>query len=400
MTSRRTLARAVRDLGRFAARGLLLAWMPADAASGDPDVSATHVGRRGRRPCYSQTKQLHARSSRTTVTTYSFPTNTVTVSADQTQDLRGRAADPDQLDRRAAQWRAGQQPLRRERPPTGVPRRHPPVPRDRRPEPADRAAVRPETCWTDSVAQRSQMTRTEARGRRGPHDLLAAPAATGSASAACSRSRPKAECADADQDPFYTQLTPFVAASREGLRRLRPPTTCRPRPRSGRRSRRPSSRRSPTSTATARCSFEVRSDVENESLGCNHKVACSIVVIPINGICCDRARRRRRWCDAKCRPVDSSRPGPATSPTRAWTRRCRRRCGGRASNWRNRFTIPITFGLPPDTCDVLDPRAPTGFYGSELMAQASLQWAPAYCLEQEAVQVPAQPDVRRRRAGT
>ena len=36
--------------------------------------------------------------------------------------------------------------------------------------------------------------------------------------------------------------------------------------------------------------FEVRSDVENESLGCNHKVACTIEVIPINGLCsCDRA---------------------------------------------------------------------------------------------------------------
>ena len=32
---------------------------------------------------------------------------------------------------------------------------------------------------------------------------------------------------------------------------------------------------------------------------------------------------------------------------------------------------------------MLDPRAPTGFYGSELMAQASLQWAPAYCLSKK-----------------
>jgi hypothetical protein len=53
------------------------------------------------------------------------------------------------------------------------------------------------------------------------------------------------------------------------------------------------------------------------------------------------------------------------------------------SNWQNRFSIPITFGLPPDTCDILDPRAPTGFYGSELMAQAALQWAPAYCLDKK-----------------
>ncbi|MFM6850912.1 MAG: hypothetical protein ACKOVB_17610, partial [Terrabacter sp.] len=38
---------------------------------------------------------------------------------------------------------------------------------------------------------------------------------------------------------------------------------------------------------------------------------------------------------------------------------------------------------PPDACDVLDARPPTGFYGSELMAQASLQWSPAYCLDKK-----------------
>ncbi|WP_180936049.1 hypothetical protein [Nocardioides ungokensis] len=54
-----------------------------------------------------------------------------------------------------------------------------------------------------------------------------------------------------------------------------------------------------------------------------------------------------------------------------------------ASNWNNRFTIPITFGLPPDTCDILDQRPATGFYGSELLAQAALQWSPAYCLRKD-----------------
>ena len=32
---------------------------------------------------------------------------------------------------------------------------------------------------------------------------------------------------------------------------------------------------------------------------------------------------------------------------------------------------------------MLDSRPPTGFYGSELMAQASLQWSPAYCLDKK-----------------
>ena len=126
--------------------------------------------------------------------------------------------------------------------------------------------------------------------------------------------------------------------------------------------------------------FEVRSDVENESLGCNHKVACSIVVIPINGLSCDQPAGSGTIADDACRKGGRFAAGSsnfanegvdqAVSPALWWS----------ASNWANRFSIPITFGLPPDTCDVLDPRAPTGFYGSELLAQASLQWSPAYCL--------------------
>jgi hypothetical protein len=129
--------------------------------------------------------------------------------------------------------------------------------------------------------------------------------------------------------------------------------------------------------------FEVRSDVENESLGCNHKVACTIEAIPITGISCDQPTAPESVSDAACRKGGQFPPGSsnfanqgvdqAVSPVLWWS----------ASNWQNRIPIPITFGLPPDTCDVLDPRPPTGFYGSELMAQASLQWSPAYCLNKK-----------------
>ncbi|WP_448631230.1 hypothetical protein [Cellulomonas soli] len=54
-----------------------------------------------------------------------------------------------------------------------------------------------------------------------------------------------------------------------------------------------------------------------------------------------------------------------------------------ASNWRHRFVVPLTFALPPDACDVLDDRAPVQMYGSELLNQATLQWAPAYCLRDD-----------------
>jgi hypothetical protein len=121
--------------------------------------------------------------------------------------------------------------------------------------------------------------------------------------------------------------------------------------------------------------FEVRSATENESLGCTTATPCSIVAIPIMGLSCDT--------DVKCQETGRFRPGAtngtnegvdaAVSPVYWWSE----------SNWRNRITVPVTFGLPPDACDVLDNRAPTAFYGSELMSQASLQWAPAYCLSKK-----------------
>ncbi|WP_310529730.1 hypothetical protein [Nocardioides sp.] len=125
-----------------------------------------------------------------------------------------------------------------------------------------------------------------------------------------------------------------------------------------------------------RVQFEVRSAVENESLGCSDTVKCSVVVIPIEGISCLDP-------DRECQKAGRFLPGQSNfanegvdasvSPALWWS----------PSNWRNRFSIPLDFGLAPDACDVLDSRPPTGFYGSELMAQASLQWSPAYCLNKK-----------------
>ena len=122
--------------------------------------------------------------------------------------------------------------------------------------------------------------------------------------------------------------------------------------------------------------FEVRTNVENESLGCSDKVACSVVVIPINGISCATE-------DSECSKAGRFEPGSSNFANEGVDLAVSGQLWWSASNWRNRFSIPIGFGLPPDACDVLDPRAPTGFYGSELMAQASLQWSPAYCLDKK-----------------
>jgi hypothetical protein len=122
--------------------------------------------------------------------------------------------------------------------------------------------------------------------------------------------------------------------------------------------------------------YEVRSATENESLGCSTSTPCSIVAIPIMGLSCIDD-------NSACQATGRFRPGAsnfasegvdaAVSPVYWWSQ----------SNWRNRISVPLSFGLPPDACTVLDSRAPTAFYGSELMNQASLQWAPAYCLSKK-----------------
>lgn len=124
---------------------------------------------------------------------------------------------------------------------------------------------------------------------------------------------------------------------------------------------------------TGSVSFEVRTKTENESLGCSNDVPCSLVVIPIMGLSCADG-------DLSCRATGQNQPGDLQPNYGAADLSVTAALWWSESNWRNRFVVPLSFGLPPDACNVLDPRAPVGFYGSELMAQAALQWAPAYCL--------------------
>jgi hypothetical protein len=362
--------------------GLLLAWLPANAASSDPggDVPVTNVTREGSAPAYSQTKELTRQFVEDDGTTYSFPTNTVTVDASQTKDLRGRQ-------RILISWSGAQPSAGRASNPygeNGLQQEYPVVilqcrGTDDASLPIEQQ-VRPETCWTNSVAQRSQISRP-ANDAIWTRDLLASDADKQRLSG-MDPFPAKDDCKTADQDPFYSHLTPFVAASGKAY------AACdadHMPPEAATGAAFPPAELAAFSDQDGNGSvrFEVRSDVENESLGCNHKVACSIVVIPINGVSCAQSSSPPAVADTNCRLGGQFPPGSsnftnagvdaAASPALWWE----------PSNWQNRFSIPITFGLPPDTCDVLDPRPPTGFYGSELMAQAALQWSPAYCLNKK-----------------
>ncbi|GAA2014168.1 hypothetical protein [Nocardioides kribbensis] len=354
----------------LALAGVVLVSSPATA---DPTVTARP------KPAFSQTKTLQRVFDNGDGTTYAFPERQVTVTADQTQDLRGRQ-------RVEISWSGAQPSGGRASNPygeNGLQQEYPVVVMQCRgvDDPSLPAAqqVAPSTCWTTSVAQRSQVSRTPAEATW-TRDLLAADADRERVSGVTPF--PTADtCPTADIAPFFTRLTPFVA--RDRTVHLACDAAHMP-PEAAVGAAFPPHELAAFTDAdgTGSVQFEVRSEAENESLGCNERIACSIVVIPIMGLSCAAPATPPTPADAACRKGGRFLPGSsnfaaegvdqAVSPSLWWS----------ASNWDNRFTIPITFGLPPDACDVLDDRAPTGFYGSELLAQAALQWSPAYCLDE------------------
>ncbi|MBM7516067.1 hypothetical protein [Nocardioides nitrophenolicus] len=237
----------------------------------------------------------------------------------------------------------------------------------------------PETCWTSSFFQRSQVARS-------PYEALwTVDQYAGDADKAPLSgvdALPDDKCKTAKVDGTLTHLTPFVAAS--GTRYLACDSDTMP-PEAAVGSAFPASEVAAFTDGdgNGQVGFEVRSKTENESLGCSNTVACSIVVVPITGLSCAPPSDDAKRLGEECRQYGEFASGSsnfaglgidqAVGPALWWS----------ASNWRNRVSIPITFGLPPDACDVLDSRPPVSFSGSELMAQAGLQWAPAYCLNKK-----------------
>ena len=230
--------------------------------------------------------------------------------------------------------------------------------------------LRPETCWTSTRQQRTISADESAAPWR--HDLYATDAQRGPKTGVVPFPAPEA-CNDASV--LSTHVTPFVAADGTSFLSCTAETMA---PEAAVGATYPPSEIAAYTDldGNGETGFEVRTDIENESLGCGDKVACSIVVIPIMGISCVDS-------DPICNKYGRFAPGSnnfvnegiddAVGPALWWS----------PSNWRNRFSVPLEFGLPPDACDVLDDRAPTGFFGSELMSQAALQWAPAYCLDKD-----------------
>jgi hypothetical protein len=306
---------------------------------------------------------------------YDAGSNTVTVKADHTLNLRGR-------ERVNLSWTGAHPSGGRAANPygeNGLKQEYPVVVMQCRgidsPTAPVAKRISPETCWTSTFFQRSQVQQSDSQAiwRNDPADTIAGPH-TGMTPYPDAKA-----CPAANDATTSTHLTPFVDAKGKVFSactsKAMPPEAA------------VGAAYPPAEVAaftnedgTGNIKFEVRTDVENGSLGCNDKTACSIVVIPIMGTSCTVPTADPTPVDQACRKPGKFAPGSsnyantevdkAVSPELWWT----------PSNWANRISIPLTFGLPPDACDILDERAPTGFYGSELLAQAALQWAPAYCL--------------------
>ena len=330
----------------------VVAAVPAQAAADAPEYSATRTLIRTHVAADGGDEEVDSR--------------TVTVTVDTTQNLRGR-------ERVLLSWSGARPSSGRSISPygiSGINQEYPVVVLQCRglDDPSLPAAeqVQPETCWSTTYTQRyAAMDESQAvwqHDRYAPAaDVINPPAA--SFPTGCTWL------------PFASHLLPFRAADGTVFPSCSESTIP---PESSVDSALPAAEMTAFTQldGTGSAQFEVRTETENESLGCSSTVACSLVVIPIMGISCADA-------DAQCRKENSFDPGSTNDSTDGQAGASGSVTGRywwSASNWRNRFSVPLTFALPPDTCDVLDARPPVQVNGSELLNQASLQWAPAYCL--------------------
>ena len=143
--------------------------------------------------------------------------------------------------------------------------------------------------------------------------------------------------------------------------------------------------------------FAIWTNELDPDLGCSQKVPCALVAVPIMGISCDPAAKGMPAVDqpsadqvaaaaAMCEEKGHFPPGSpleqgelgqqdVTVAGQLWWA---------ASNWRNRFVVPLTFAPPANICSIVNKGNHfVQLYGSELMDQVALQWQPHFCLNRK-----------------
>jgi hypothetical protein len=148
-------------------------------------------------------------------------------------------------------------------------------------------------------------------------------------------------------------------------------------------------------------SFDVWTSQTDLDLGCSQTVSCALVAVPIMGISCDPAAASMPAADqpapgaqeqqaaAACEETGYFAPGSqAPSGESGASGDQQMTVTGQlwwaASNWRNRFVVPLNFAPPSDVCQTANlSNHFVQIYGSELMDQAMLQWQPHFCLSRK-----------------
>lgn len=137
--------------------------------------------------------------------------------------------------------------------------------------------------------------------------------------------------------------------------------------------------------------FDVWTEAQNASLGCSPTVPCSLVAIPILGISCDPAATSLPAADQPsadelasvtqdCESRGRLAPGQLMPPGSTGDLPVSGSLWWSASNWRNRISVPLTFAPTSDVCNVVSSANDIQIFGSELLADATQQWAPHFCL--------------------
>ncbi|WP_244931304.1 hypothetical protein [Nocardioides sp. W7] len=143
--------------------------------------------------------------------------------------------------------------------------------------------------------------------------------------------------------------------------------------------------------------FAVWTGAENASLGCSATVACSLVAVPVVGLSCDAwghalpdgehqttkagvplSDQQLTTADTNCRRTGAYEPGvPSSSETP--DQAVRGNLWWSASNWRNRISVPLDFAVTGDVCDVVGKEAPLELMGSVVLNELTASWQPAFC---------------------
>jgi hypothetical protein len=143
--------------------------------------------------------------------------------------------------------------------------------------------------------------------------------------------------------------------------------------------------------------FDVWTEAENASLGCTAAVACTLEAIPIMGISCDPngvspVAKELPLDDipgpddiglatSLCETTGTYDPGELVSQSKSPAVAVGGQLWWSPSNWRNRIAVPLSFAPVSNACEQVGGGAPVAVFGSEVMTEATGQWAPSFCLD-------------------